>query len=339
METPAIPINHDEPQTALKRNVENINFKELRTVGKDELASKISDLDSDSAKVIFLLKSWTSSLYTEGDDENNHTWLSYTKTAHDFIDYVGGMDKVLKVKPTDVSDFITTQVYKPSSQSVKLAAIREMYRQFMINDLISVNPATNVKVSGHNYQPVHSQAPSMQVIKDGLEKLNAQKDPVKKARDRAIILLLLNNALRRFECAGIKLKDIADDEDDGKIIHIQGKGKSNKKIFLNPVTAKAIDDWLEVRTADCEYLFVSYRYKIQYNKRIPDDSLRDLTLKYFGEGVTPHCLRAASITEVYRASDLLMAQRHARHCQSSTTEIYLDAVKAKESVKYQPTFS
>jgi len=70
-------------------------------------------------------------------------------------------------------------------------------------------------------------------------KLSSPKGPML----RALLLVALGTGLRRAELAGLKLADLH----DGKLHGIVGKGNREFDVALDPITERALADWLEVR--------------------------------------------------------------------------------------------
>lgn len=73
-----------------------------------------------------------------------------------------------------------------------------------------------------------------------------QEDPATAARDRAVLLLLATNGLRRGEITRLALADVA--ELAAHRVSIRGKGRTEREVVtITPATAAAIGVWLELR--------------------------------------------------------------------------------------------
>jgi integrase/recombinase XerC len=73
-----------------------------------------------------------------------------------------------------------------------------------------------------------------------------QEDPATAARDRAVLLLLATNGLRRGEITRLALADVA--ELAAGRLWIRGKARTEREaVTITPVTAAAIGAWLELR--------------------------------------------------------------------------------------------
>ncbi len=154
-------------------------------------------------------------------------------------------------------------------------------------------------------------------------------------RDYALLLLLLENALRRSEVVGMSRSDF---EAENRRVAIYGKGRGAQKEFvtLSPATVNAIKDYLRGRDAnssgdsDTAPLFASASpgrghlpltadglYKI-----VGEIAARaGLALK-----LSPHRLRHTAITLALDAAggDIRRVQRLSRHARLETLQIYDD---------------
>ena len=156
------------------------------------------------------------------------------------------------------------------------------------------------------------------------------QDPVKSARDVALIRLMFDLGLRRGEVAGLNLEDI---DRDSKRVWIKGKGRAQKESRTLPdPTLVALTGWVAVRgqiaASNEKALFVGFAGST-HGKRITGRGLyyviseigRDVGIK-----TRPHGLRHASITAALDMNngDVRAAQLHARHANPQTTIRYDD---------------
>lgn len=156
------------------------------------------------------------------------------------------------------------------------------------------------------------------------------KDPVKAARDVAIIRLMFDLGLRRGEVAGL---DLADIERDARRIWIMGKGRTQKESRTLPdPTLVALCDWLAVRDQAASVgetaVFVGFSGP-DHGQRITGRGLYHVITTLGGEvglKTRPHGLRHASITAALDANggDVRAVQQHARHANPQTTIRYDD---------------
>ncbi|MGL5876391.1 MAG: tyrosine-type recombinase/integrase, partial [Xenococcaceae cyanobacterium] len=154
---------------------------------------------------------------------------------------------------------------------------------------------------------------------------------IKGIRDRAILLLMWGNALRRSEVVTPNIKDYLPAL---RQLRIVGKGKSNQAelITLGSGTIKAIDFWLEARgeTNPSEPLFCAI-HKSYYGHRLNTNSIYKLVQKYaklaeIDKTMSPHRIRHSSITEALNLTngDVRAVQKLSRHSNLNTLMIYDD---------------
>ena len=156
-------------------------------------------------------------------------------------------------------------------------------------------------------------------------------DTIKGLRDRAILLLLWGNALRRSEIANCDVSDFFPKA--GELI-ITGKGKSGQPetISLGSGAIAAIDKWLAARKdyTSSAPLFCAV-HKGYWGNRLHTHSIYKLVQKYanlagIDKVMSPHRIRHSSITEALNLTngDVRAVQKLSRHSNLNTLMIYDD---------------
>ncbi|MEL6499866.1 MAG: tyrosine-type recombinase/integrase [Cyanobacteria bacterium J06623_1] len=156
-------------------------------------------------------------------------------------------------------------------------------------------------------------------------------DTIKGLRDRAILLLLWGNALRRSEIANCDVSDYSPSL--GELI-ITGKGKIGQPetISLGAGAIAAIDKWLTARRhyAASDPLFCA-THKGYWGNRLHTHSIYKLVQKYaklagIDKVMSPHRVRHSSITEALNLTngDVRKVQKLSRHKNINTLMIYDD---------------
>ena len=156
-------------------------------------------------------------------------------------------------------------------------------------------------------------------------------DTIKGLRDRAILLLLWGNALRRSEIANCDVSDFS--LGAGELI-ITGKGKIGQPetISLGKSAIAAIDNWLVARKnyTITDPLFCA-THKGYWGNRLHTHSIYKLVQKYAKEAgidkvMSPHRIRHSSITEALNLTngDVRKVQKLSRHSNLNTLMIYDD---------------
>ena len=161
--------------------------------------------------------------------------------------------------------------------------------------------------------------------------LSVNTDKIKGVRDRAILLLLWGNALRRGEIANC---DVSDFRSAAGELVITGKGKIGQPetVSLGQSTIAAIDNWLAARGkyTPSEPLFCS-THKGYWGNRLHTNSIYKLVQKYataagIEKVMSPHRIRHSSITEALNLTngDVRRVQKLSRHSNLNTLIIYDD---------------
>ncbi len=302
-------------------------------------------LQTDSLATTEADKPVTRTLLAWLESHSPLTQRSYGKTAGRFIQDIGGLASLKSVTPSAITAWLAklkptrgssgqgraTEKISASTTNQRLAILKSLFRA-LATEGITGNPAAFIKSKQATHK--HHTALSVHRTLEGLAAIEKVNDPVLRARNKAIALLLLNNALRRSEISAIQIKGVKDGE-----IEIVGKGGKPARIILNKPTKAALEEWLRLRSSTSGALFVNFWHKRQGDAVTPV-SIRKMTQKYFG--CNPHQLRARSITDLWERSghNIGHAQAHARHSSPAITErIYVQGRKVEEAARYQPDYS
>lgn len=220
---------------------------------------------------------------------------------------------------------------QPTTVNRKLAALRSLsdmaYTLGMINWRVRVK---NQKVSS-SFRDTRGPGQS------GIEKLReetAKRSDPKGLRDRALLHLLFDLALRRAEVVSL---DLADVDLEAGTLRVLGKGRLQKETLTMPTrTRKILAEWIAVRGSEPGPLFVNLHHDPGIRgKRLSPTSLyriiRELGERT-GQEVRPHGLRHTSISEAVRKAqavgmDVTKVLQFSRHKDLKTLQVYIDQVE------------
>jgi integrase/recombinase XerC len=156
----------------------------------------------------------------------------------------------------------------------------------------------------------------------------ANRTDTKGCRDRAILRMLFDLALRRGELVSL---DLADVDAARGTIRILGKGRSSKETLSLPDPTKAaLKAWLDARGTRPGPLFTSIDKHGTPGKRLSGrgcfDVVREIG-RLAGIVVRPHGLRHAAITRALDAThgDLRAVAKFSRHRDIRILTVYDDA--------------
>lgn len=142
-------------------------------------------------------------------------------------------------------------------------------------------------------------------------------------RDAAIIEVLYSTGCRVSELCGLKKSDVDWNNKTGQIF---GKGKKRRASYLNAKAEVHLREYLDSRTDDSEYLFISRRGVHGMTPAGIQKVLRDMGKALggkVGKSVTPHVFRHTTATQALRSGmPVEDIQALLGHANIETTMVY-----------------
>jgi site-specific recombinase XerD len=233
------------------------------------------------------------------------------------------------ITPADIQQYVKhleDHNYKNNSISRKIASLSKLFKIMVMADEIRINPVDVLK----QFQRLsYKTSKSIQVGLTLQEiqktvKIN-KKDTVSEKRIKIIVHMLAMSGLRISECINIKNDDISPFNETTYIVKILGKGKKERKIYIESEFLSEIRKIFPV-IKDVPYLFYS-NWKDRYNRQYLWRVIHQLFQDKIGKDVWPHKLRHFFIS--YKISvekqDIKAVSRYAGHSDTSTTlNMYVD---------------
>ena len=213
--------------------------------------------------------------------------------------------------------------FAPSTINVRLSAMKSLVNYARKLGQCGFNLADVKGVKAQTYRDTSGVSP--EVFKLIIDKLD--RATVMGKRDYAILRLLWDNALRRFEVSGVSIGDYR----EGKL-WIKGKGRMQREsVDLSAKSIAAIEAWLGVRESEngLDPLFIALDNKC-YGMRLSGRSI-DRILKRTAQKaqattkiLSPHRIRHSSITAALDATngDVRRVRKLSRHKKVETVIIY-----------------
>lgn len=213
------------------------------------------------------------------------------------------------------------------TQNYYLIAIR-IFLKFLTRRGITSLSADTIELAKVNERSIDV------VSKDELGRLleapNKEKNPERRARDKAILELLFSTGLRVSElCSLTNDLDIKLDE-----FSIRGKGGKVRVVFLSDEAKKCIKEYLSLREDMSDALFVPIMSDQPESKKkeIPRGldrrTIERIVKKYatiagISKKITPHVIRHVFATDLLsNGADLRSVQAMLGHANIATTQIY-----------------
>lgn len=165
----------------------------------------------------------------------------------------------------------------------------------------------------------------------------------------AMYLLCISCGLRTIEINRANIEDIKQNG-SRTYLYLQGKGHSehDQPVLVIPEVKEALHEYLQSRTdrpAAKSPLFVSTSNRSKGKRIAPttiSTMLKDALVSagYDSDRLTAHSLRHTSGTGAYKATgNIYLAQKHQRHADPSTTEIYVHAEEREERNTEQQVYN
>lgn len=212
----------------------------------------------------------------------------------------------------------------PATVNRRLAAVRSLVKLARTLGLV---PWTLEVPSVESRAYRDTRGPGLEGVRRLLAALDARVD-AKGKRDRAVLHLLFDMALRREEAVHLDLEDV--DLEKGTL-SILGKKRTEKESLTVPDPTKAaLASWLQVRGDEPGPLFRNFD-RAGKGSRLTGRSVhrlvRDLGLDAGLGTVRPHGLRHAAITEALDATggDVRRVQKFSRHRDLRVLTVYDDS--------------
>ena len=163
------------------------------------------------------------------------------------------------------------------------------------------------------------------------EIVGSNPDELLRLRNRAILTVLLNSAMRASELLAVNVADIGA---DGRV-KVTGKGSKQRVVTIGQTGIEAINAYLDCRGNHGGALWQTFA-----GDRLTADGLRGLPDRVeandpdaFPDGLYAHRFRHTAITRLLRARvPLRSVQRYAGHTDPQTTLRYAQAIDADEAI-------
>ena len=225
----------------------------------------------------------------------------------------------------------------------KISTVRTFFKYFYNKDKLSQNIASKVKVpKQHEKDIIRLESREIDKILDAAEESTSMSDHQRKillntrARDVAILTLLLGTGIRVSECVGLNLTDI---DFDVNGFTVTRKGGNRAILYFGEEVREALLYYIDgerkalisrsekLRIEDKDALLLSLQIK-----RISVRAVENLVKKYAQiaaplKKISPHKLRSTYGTNLYRATgDIYMVADVLGHRDVNTTKKHYAAI-------------
>ena len=269
--------------------------------------------------------------------------LNYSKnTINTYSNALNHLDNnikkdILKLRSTDIENFILKLNLESSSISNYLSAYKTFYNYYIKIGKININPIDKVdspKLSKH--------LPTYLTVEEVDKLLDIDIKDAFSARNKSLLELLYATGLRISELINLEFKNIDLNE---CIIRIMGKGSKERIVPINDLAIK----YLKIYVKDYRYKLVkkeqnNFVYLNNHGKKMTRQGVFKMIKKRTQEtgikkDVSPHTLRHSIATHMLEnGADLRIIQEFLGHESIGTTQIYTHLTNQKLKSDYMEFF-
>jgi len=232
----------------------------------------------------------------------------------------------------------TGETMKKKTQNFYMIALRS-FLKFLTRRNTTSLPSDHIELAKVSERQIDTI--SIEELKRLLDAPNKEKDPERRARDKAILEMLFSTGLRVAElCSLTNDIDLHLDE-----FSIRGKGGKIRVVFLSDEAKKAVREYLALRKDMSDALFVKIKdehfkgkeFKSKKGKLRDDQTQEEgltrrsierivkryATIAGISKRVTPHVIRHVFATDLLsNGADIRSVQAMLGHANIGTTQIY-----------------
>ena len=255
---------------------------------------------------------------------SDETRNAYRRDLADFDAFLG--KAIEEASRLDVEAWISTlrdAGMATATVNRKVSAVRSYLRLLLDEGIIARNPANNARtptVSSESTTPGLSKEEARTLVE-------ACDDSTVGRRDRALLALLLFQALRVSEAIGASVEDLGDDS-GYPVLRVNGKGGKVVRVPLAPTTVVALRTWLSVAELEDGAILRSVKKGGRVDGALSRSGafrrIRFLAKRAgIEKKISPHSLRHTAITLALDGGvSLRHVQDFARHADPRTTRRY-----------------
>ena len=255
---------------------------------------------------------------------SEETCNAYRRDLAEFAAFLG--KAIEEASRLDVEAWVSTlhdSGKAPSTINRKVSAVRSYLRLLVDEGTLPRNPADHARtpsVSAESSTPGLSKEEARSLV-------DACDDSTVGRRDRALLALLLYQALRVSEAVGAELEDLGDDS-GYPVLRVHGKGGKVVRVPLAPATVAALRAWLEAAELEDGAILRSVKKGGRVDGALSRSGafrrIRFLAKRAgIEKKISPHSLRHTAITLALDSGvSLRHVQDFARHADPRTTRRY-----------------
>ena len=282
--------------------------------------------------------------YLDVKDSTMKGYVTYTRQFLKWLQAEGiGQPQREDVKAYKA--YLEGQNFTVGTKAQYLRAVKYFFKWTAAEGLYP-NIADNIKTAKTRQDNTKKEAFAEEDVQIILDSIDRSTEAGK--RDFAMILLSVTGGLRIIEMQRADIQDMQTVKGQ-RVLYIQGKGRDSKDEYVKliPEVAAAIDDYLQNRPPykKNEPLFTGTSNRNRGGRMTVPTISKNIKQVFQAAGydsskLTAHSLRHTSNTMLFKAgADLFTVQKHARHSDPKTTEIYLHILDKEASRNEQKIYN
>ena len=246
--------------------------------------------------------------------ESEHTINAYCKDVENLLDFAE--KDVSEITPQDLDQFLKKD--SPSTANRRLMGIINFYK--FLNE-IGVTDNCPI-VFQKTFKKLRKNPRRMSVHMTQEEGLRFITESSKKLKQHAIMMTFLNGGMRKAELCGLKKTDF---DLSNRTVRFIAKGNIERIVAIGSETANLIDEYLNTRKDDIDWLFIS-NWDRKYSPSGIDKIVMNIAKRAgITKKITPHSLRHTCAAMMRaQGNDILTIGRKLGQKDIKTTKIYLE---------------
>ncbi|GIO15380.1 hypothetical protein J19TS2_49350 [Cohnella xylanilytica] len=233
----------------------------------------------------------------------------------------------------------TCETLSPYTVALRLRALRTMFNFLHREELIAVNPISNIK------QPRFDNEGKETLSAEQMEQLLGTPDTTTYAgfRDRTLMLLLADGGFRIHEALRLKADNI---DLHSRCVHLPAWMNKNRKPRIVPISSHVIREVMQLIDENQRYFNSDHLFLSNYGEPLKADHFRKRLKQYAkaaglrGADISPHRFRSFFCREfLVNGGDLFSLQRIVAHASIETTKRYVrmnDDIIRKQHEHFSP---
>ena len=260
---------------------------------------------------------------------SEHTLKGYSHDVGAFLDHLETVSGALPIPEKIPMRWIRRYLGLRSEQGASrrsiartLSSLKGFFRYLVEVGVLSDSPAEAIE--GPRLERRLPDVPSEATVERAIDNL-VDRDPVRLARDRALLELLYGCGLRVAEAVSLEVDSL---DLEGGWLRVIGKRRKQRVVPLGSRAVLAVRDWLKVRDEWVKPMSQQALFLGERGARLGVRSAYDIVNRRLmaageREGAHPHALRHAFATHMLeRGADLSSVKELLGHESLSTTQIY-----------------